>query len=99
MKYTEENMAIMREWLKSKRIAFEFVNNPDIPHPTVEIKLVDYKNNCLLLSAKYPATNLNPESLRMLVFEFEKVLVFPILFDDVKFHDRQPPDIRLIRED
>lgn len=89
----------MREWLKSKRIAFEFTNYPDLPNPTVEIKLVDYKNNCLLLSAKYPAHNLNPDSLRMLVLEFEKVLVFPMLFEDAKFHDREPPTIRLIRED
>lgn len=94
---TGNNQIVMREWLKSKRIAFEFTNYPE--EGAIEIKFIDYENRCLLISAKYPAVEMTPPKLQMLVREFEEKLIWPMLFDGVKFHDRETPTIRLIRED
>lgn len=97
MKLDVANMLYMRAWFRERRIAFEFTNYPE--EKCIEIKFIDYKNKCLLVSAKYPAEGLTPPKLQILVREFEEKMIFPMVFDDIKFHDREPPDIRLIRED
>jgi hypothetical protein len=89
-------------WLKEMRIAFEFTRIDF--DKTIEIKLIDYKNQCLLASKKFSIIpdRINNDSLRELVKQFERDEVYPLLFEENKFRTDDPeslPKIRLIRED
>lgn len=98
-KSEEEEMA---KWLRANRILFEVSKN-DYDR-TIELKLIDYKHKCLIVSKRYPAKQiqniLSRVGLTELVKEFEQEMVYPILFNDVAIVGVRMgiPTIRLIRE-
>lgn len=95
----EENL--MAIWLRSRRIAFEATNEYSVLfYDQIELKFIDYKNNCLLVSKLYEKPD-NNKDLRALVKKFEQEEVYPILFEDTKNRTGELATsmFRLIRED
>jgi len=98
---TKHEMNIMAIWLKSKRIAFEVTRFE--MDKSIELRFIDYKHNCLLVSRKYSVQNvaMGYKSLELLVKKFEREEIYPILFDGVRIqldHAVVTPNFRLIRE-
>ena len=90
----------MSIWLKEMRIAFE-VTRTEIDK-SIELKLVDYKHNCLLVSKKYSDLNITMDhrELEKLVKKFEREEVYGILFEgaELRVGGVKTPNFRLIRE-
>ena len=90
----------MAIWLREKRIAFE-VTRLEI-NKTVELKLIDYKHNCLLVSKKYNVLDvrMSHRALEALVKRFEQEEVYGLLFEGAKLRvvGIRKPTFRLIRE-
>ena len=97
---TKSEEALMAIWLKEMRIAFE-VTRTEIDK-SIELKLIDYKHNCLLVSKKYFGLNLTMgyNELEKLVKKFEREDVYGILFEgaELRVDEIRKPTFRLIRE-
>jgi hypothetical protein len=98
---TKNEESIMAVWLRENHIAFE-VTRLDIDK-SIELKLIDYKHNCLLVSKQYHELNIHMghAELERLVKKFEREEIYSILFEDIKIRDAgiAMPTTRLIRED
>lgn len=97
---TKSEESLMAVWLREKRIAFE-VTRCDVDK-SIELRLVDYKHNCLLVSKKYFGLSLTMghSELSVLVMRFEREEVYCILFEgaEPRVGGTGKPTFRLIRE-
>ena len=96
---TKIEEASMSVWLREMHIAFE-VTRHDYDN-CIELKFVDYKNSCLLVSKKYEmrTIRIGHKALQRLVKKFEKEEIYPLLFGEPKSASTGfTPKIRLIRE-
>lgn len=94
---TKSEESCMSIWLRKMNIAFE-VTRLEI-NDSLELKFVDYRNNCLLVSRRYVGfggVKIGYKELQKLVKKFEVEEIYPILFDSPKA--RVQPTFRLIRE-
>ena len=72
---TEKEQESMREWLRSRRITFELEKRDY--DKTLEIKLIDYVSNCLLISKKYKlASRSDVDFIKKLLTDFEETEVW-----------------------
>jgi hypothetical protein len=96
--HTEESL--MSIWLRKMHIAFEVTRHE--VDKSIELKLIDYKNNCLLVSKSYDIDiSIRYSDLQRLVNKFELEEVYPILFGEESYRHTEvssTPTIRLIRE-
>ena len=98
---TKSEEAVMAVWLREKRIAFE-VTRHDVDK-SIELKYIDYKHNCLLVSKRYFGLNIRMghDELSELVKRFEQDEVYGLLFEgaELRVDGVRKPTFRLIRED
>lgn len=90
----------MSIWLRKMHIAFEVTRHE--VDKSIELKLIDYRNNCLLVSKRYDIDiSIRYSDLQRLVDNFELEEVYPILFGEESHQGKEvvsAPTIRLIRE-
>ncbi len=102
---SKEEQEEMRKWLLMNRITFEFVHRDS--DNAVEIKLIDYKNKCLIASKTYSLSKvfvpvssvplpIRKIKLTEMVLKFEEEELFSMLFG---WEAAELPEHRLIRED
>ena len=89
----------MSQWLRKMHIAFEVTRHDQ--DNCIELKFIDYRNNCLLASKRYDmmTVRISPKELSELVKKFEREEIYPILFEEYRIVTKDlVPTVRLIRE-